>query len=83
VNDGIEAYDEGRYRDALDVYQSALKTRGGEQLRVLNGINLANYKLRRTRPAMEAFGKVRARRQVPVQARLDAILHRSESPGSL
>jgi len=25
VNDGIEAYDDGRYRDALDVYQSALK----------------------------------------------------------
>ncbi len=58
VNDGIEAYDEGRYRDALDVYQSALKTPGGEQLRVLNGIYLANYKLRRMRAAMEAFGKV-------------------------
>ena len=38
VNDGIEAYDAGRYRDTLDVYQSALKTPGGEQLRVLNGI---------------------------------------------
>ncbi len=58
VNDGIEAYDQGRYRDALDVYQSALKTPGGEQLRVLNGIYLANYKLRRMRPAMEAFAKV-------------------------
>jgi outer membrane protein OmpA-like peptidoglycan-associated protein len=58
VNDGIEAYDAGRYRDALDVYQSALKTPGGEQLRVLNGIYLANYKLRRAKPAMEAFGKL-------------------------
>src|SRR5882724_384847 len=58
VNDGIEAYDEGRYRDALDVYQSALKTPGGEQLRVLNGIYLANAKLRRGKAAMEAFGKV-------------------------
>jgi outer membrane protein OmpA-like peptidoglycan-associated protein len=58
VNDGIEAYDDGRYRDALDVYQAALKTPGGEQLRVLNGIYLANYKLRRTKPAIEAFGKV-------------------------
>jgi outer membrane protein OmpA-like peptidoglycan-associated protein len=58
VNDGIEAYDQGRYRDALDVYQSALKTPGGEQLRVLNGIYLANYKLRRTKAAMDAFGKV-------------------------
>jgi outer membrane protein OmpA-like peptidoglycan-associated protein len=58
VNDGIEAYDAGRYRDALDVYQSALKTPGGEQLRVLNGIYLSNYKLHRTKVAMEAFGKV-------------------------
>ena len=58
VNDGIEAYDAGRYRDALDVYQSALKTPGGEQLRVLNGIYLANYKLHRTAAAMDAFGKV-------------------------
>ena len=49
---------QGRYRDALDVYQSALKTPGGEQLRVLNGIYLANYKLHRTRAAMDAFGKV-------------------------
>ncbi len=58
VNDGIEAYDAGHYRDALNVYQSALKTPGGDQLRVLNGIYLANYKLRRIKPAMEAFGKV-------------------------
>jgi outer membrane protein OmpA-like peptidoglycan-associated protein len=58
VNDGIEAYDDGRYRDALDVYQSALKTPGGDQLRVLNGIYLANAKLHRTKAAMEAFGKV-------------------------
>jgi len=58
VNDGIEAYDEGRYRDALNVYQSALKTPGGEQLRVFNGIYLANYKLRRSQAAMDAFGKV-------------------------
>lgn len=58
VNDGIEAYDAGHYRDALNVYQSALRTPGGEQLRVLNGIYLANYKLHRTKAAMEAFGKV-------------------------
>jgi outer membrane protein OmpA-like peptidoglycan-associated protein len=58
INDGVEAYDAGRYRDALDVYQSALKTPGGEQLRVLNGIYLANYKLHSTAAAMDAFGKV-------------------------
>jgi len=58
INDGIEAYDNGRYRDALDVYQAALKTPGGEQLRVYNGIYLANQKLNRTKNAMNAFGKV-------------------------
>jgi outer membrane protein OmpA-like peptidoglycan-associated protein len=58
INDGIEAYNAGRYRDALDVYQSALKTPGGDQLRVHNGVYLANYRLNRTRSAMEAFGKV-------------------------
>ena len=34
------------------------KTPGGEQLRVLNGIYLANTRLHRTKAAMEAFGKV-------------------------
>ena len=58
INDGIEAYDDGRYMDALDVYQAALKTPGGDQLRVHNGIYLANQKLRRTKSAMTAFGKV-------------------------
>ena len=58
INDGIEAYDDGRYRDALDVYQAALKTPGGDQLRVYNGIYLANQKLRRTGSAMAAFGKI-------------------------
>ncbi|MBN8993348.1 MAG: OmpA family protein [Rhizobiales bacterium] len=58
INDGIEAYDNKRYRDALDVYQAALKTPGGEQLRVYNGIYLANQKLHRTRSAMTAFGKI-------------------------
>jgi outer membrane protein OmpA-like peptidoglycan-associated protein len=58
INDGIEAYDTGHYKDALGVYQAALRTPGGEQLRVLNGIYLANQKLGRTREAMAAFGKV-------------------------
>ena len=58
INDGVEAYNAGRYRDALDVYQSALKTPGGDQLRVHNGIYLANYRLNRTRNAMEAFGNI-------------------------
>ncbi len=58
INDGIEAYDAKRYRDALDLYRSALHAPGGEQLRVLNGIYLANYELHRRKDASEAFGKL-------------------------
>lgn len=58
VNEGIEAYNAGRYRAALDLYVRALQMPGGEQLRVYNGIYLASYKLRRTRTAMDAFGRM-------------------------
>jgi outer membrane protein OmpA-like peptidoglycan-associated protein len=58
ISDGVEAYNDGRYYDALGLYRSALKTPGGEQLRVLNGIYLANYRLRRMREAMDAFGQI-------------------------
>jgi outer membrane protein OmpA-like peptidoglycan-associated protein len=58
VNEGIEAYNAGRYRAALDLYLRAVQMPGGEQLRVYNGIYLASYKLHRTRTAMDAFGRV-------------------------
>src|SRR5579864_1673668 len=54
VNEGIEAYDAGRYKAALDLYVHAAQMPGGEQLRVFNGIYLASYKLHRTRTAMDA-----------------------------
>jgi outer membrane protein OmpA-like peptidoglycan-associated protein len=58
INDGVQAYNAKRYKDALDRYQSALVTPGGEQLRVLNGIYLAYSELHRRNDASEAFGKV-------------------------
>jgi len=58
VNEGIEAYNAGRYKAALELYESALSMPGGEQLRTYNGIYLASYKLHRTRTAMDAFGKM-------------------------
>jgi len=58
VNEGIEAYNAGRYKAALELYQRALRMPGGEQMRVYNGIYLAGYKLHRTRTAMEAFGRM-------------------------
>lgn len=58
VNEGIEAYNAGRYKAALELYLNALTMPGGEQMRVYNGIYLASYKLHRTRTAMDAFGRM-------------------------
>jgi outer membrane protein OmpA-like peptidoglycan-associated protein len=58
TSDATEAYNAGRYQAALELYQDALATSGGEQLRVLNGLYLANARLNRPDAAAEAFGKV-------------------------
>ncbi len=58
VGDAIDAYDGRKYKQALELYQRAAKTEGGEQLRVLNGVYLANWRLRRKAAAEEAFGKI-------------------------
>jgi formylglycine-generating enzyme required for sulfatase activity/outer membrane protein OmpA-like peptidoglycan-associated protein len=58
VSQAIEAYDAKRYGDALDLYRSALQLPGGEQLRVLTGIYLANEALRRRSDAADAFGRL-------------------------
>ncbi len=58
IADAITSYDAKRYQDALDLYQSAVKTPGGDQLRARNGIYLANWKLKRQEAASEAFGNL-------------------------
>jgi tetratricopeptide (TPR) repeat protein len=58
VAEAIEAYDAGRYDAALDLYASALRTPGGDQFRVYNGVYLANWKLGRHDEAEAAFGKL-------------------------
>ncbi|MDQ7747392.1 OmpA family protein [Hydrogenophaga pseudoflava] len=58
VAEGIEAYEAGRYREALELYTSALDMPAGDQFRVHNGIYLANWKLGRKQPAEAAFSKV-------------------------
>jgi outer membrane protein OmpA-like peptidoglycan-associated protein len=58
VSEATVAYNSERYQDALALYQSAVTKPGGEQLRVLNGIYLASWKLGRANEAEDAFGKV-------------------------
>jgi len=58
ISEATVAYNNDSYQDALALYQTAAIKPGGEQLRVLNGIYLASWKLGRTSEAEEAFGKV-------------------------
>jgi outer membrane protein OmpA-like peptidoglycan-associated protein len=56
--DAINAYDARRYGDALKLYEIALRTPGGDQLRAFNGLYLTHAKLGHREAATEAFGKV-------------------------
>jgi outer membrane protein OmpA-like peptidoglycan-associated protein len=58
ISEAIAAYDTGRYVDALDRYSSALELPAGHQLRVFNGIYLANLKLGRQAAANDAFSRI-------------------------
>ena len=58
IADAMSAYDAKRWPDALRKFQAALGQPGGDQLRVHNGIYLANWKLGRKKEAAEAFAKV-------------------------
>jgi outer membrane protein OmpA-like peptidoglycan-associated protein len=58
TNEATEAYDAGNFQSALEMFEDAQGMSGGDQLRVLTGVYLANAKLDRQEPAVAAFGKV-------------------------
>ena len=58
ISEAINAYDNGKYQKSLELYQSAGRSAGGDQLRVHNGIYLTSVKLGQRREATQAFGKV-------------------------
>jgi outer membrane protein OmpA-like peptidoglycan-associated protein len=58
ISEALLAYNTERYQDALTLYRNAAATPAGEQLRVVNGIYLATWKLGHVREAEEAFGSV-------------------------
>lgn len=51
----INAYNDKRYREALELYRAALKSPGGDQPRVRNGIYMAAWRLKQAGEAREAF----------------------------
>jgi outer membrane protein OmpA-like peptidoglycan-associated protein len=58
ISEAIAAYDNGRYREALELYTDAAQMPAGNQLRVYNGLYLTNLKLGRKDASKEAFGKI-------------------------
>ena len=59
IGEGIDAYNLGRYQDALARYTEAQRLPGGAgELRVLNGLYLTNYKLNHISAATELFGQI-------------------------
>lgn len=58
IDQATVSYNAERYQDSLAQFKAALDAPAGEQLRVLNGLYLANVKLGRTADAEQAFGRV-------------------------
>ena len=58
LNEATVAYNENKFQQSLDLYKTALGSPSGEQLRTLNGVYLASWKLGRMQEAEQAFGKV-------------------------
>lgn len=56
INDAVRAYEGGQYREALVLYARARAQPEGDQLRVYNGLYLANAALGRDQEAEQAFG---------------------------
>jgi outer membrane protein OmpA-like peptidoglycan-associated protein len=60
IGEGSKLYEAGNYTEALRYYESAAARPEGQQLRVFNGLYLANTQLGRTDEAEKAFAKIAA-----------------------
>lgn len=58
VDEAIRAYNERKFADAQRLYRTAVAMPGGEQKRVIAGLYVSSWRLRRTRDAEDAFGKI-------------------------
>lgn len=58
INAATAAYNEDRYKEALELYTKAAASPGGEQLRVFSGLYLTNWQLGRSDDSEKAFGRI-------------------------
>ena len=58
IAEAIDAYSDKRYADALKLYETALDSPGGNQLRVHTGLYLTNLRLGKRPAAAKAFGNI-------------------------
>ncbi len=58
LSEAIDAYNAGKFSQALTYYEGAAKLPAGQQLRTYSGLYLTNLKLGKQKPAMEAFGQI-------------------------
>jgi hypothetical protein len=58
VQQAIAAYNAGRYRESLNYYAVAMRAAAGDELRILNGVYLANIKLGQKHAAQLVFGRI-------------------------
>jgi len=58
VAEAVAAYDAGQYSQSLQLFESARKTPGGDQLRVRNGLYLSYWRMGQVAQAERAFGEV-------------------------
>jgi outer membrane protein OmpA-like peptidoglycan-associated protein len=58
ITEGVRLYDAGQFEEALRTYEAAQARPDGKQLRVFNGLYLANMQIGRLEAAEQAFGRI-------------------------
>jgi outer membrane protein OmpA-like peptidoglycan-associated protein len=58
MNEGMAAFNVGKFAEALPFYEEAAKRQDGQQLRVYNGLYMIHWNLGRSADAAQAFGKI-------------------------
>ncbi len=58
IDEGMRAYNGGRFKEAEAMFRRAQATPVGQQLRVLNGLYLSQWRQGRREPALQAFGEL-------------------------